>query len=124
MKAIPRNNRLYLAGPMRGKPHYNFPAFDAAAERLRQQGYEVVNPADMSREVGVEKVVTDPAVFNRLIAEELREVRACDAIYLLRGWERSAGTRDELEVALSHGLEIMVEGESEAWAEKPLAKAG
>lgn len=109
MKAIPRNNRLYVAGPMRGKPDYNFPAFDAAAARLRAQGYEVVNPAEMSREVGVEKVVTDPAVFNRLIAEELREVRACDAIYLLQGWETSLGTRDELEVALSHGLEIMLE---------------
>ena len=116
--------RIYIAGKMRGVPRHNFPAFDAAAERLRKQGYEVVNPADMSRDVGVEKVVTDPAVFNRLIAEELREVMACDAIYLLRGWERSEGTRDELEVALSHGLEIMVEGEGEAWTEKPLAKAG
>ena len=113
---------VFVSGPMTGYDGYNFPAFDAAAERLRKQGYEVVNPAEMSREVGVEKVVTDQAVFNRLIAEELREVRACDAIYLLRGWELSAGTRDELEVALSHGLEIMVE-DGEAWAEKPRAKA-
>ena len=103
------SKRLYIAGKMRGVPGYNFPAFDAAAARLRAQGYEVVNPAEMSREVGVENVESDPAVFNRLIAEELREVRACDAIYLLQGWETSMGTRDELEVALSHGLEIMLE---------------
>lgn len=101
--------RVYIAGPMRGKPEYNFPAFDAAAARLRAQGYEVVNPAEMSREAGVDNVESDPAAFNRLIAEELREVRACDAIYLLQGWETSQGTRDELEVALSHGLEIMLE---------------
>lgn len=104
-----RRRRAYIAGPMRGRRMYNFPSFDAAAERLRALGYDVVNPADMSRAAGVEKVVSDPAVFNRLIAEELCEVRACDAIYLLRGWERSAGARDELEVALSHGLEVMVE---------------
>ena len=103
------SKRLYIAGAMRGHPEYNFPAFDAAASRLRAQGYEVVNPAEMSREVGVENVESDPAVFNRLIAEELREVRACDAIYLLQGWENSLGTRDELEVAISHGLEIMLE---------------
>ena len=103
------STRLYVAGPMRGHPDYNFPAFDSAAARLRAQGYDVVNPAEMSRDVGVENGESDPAVFNRLIAEELREVRACDAIYLLQGWETSLGTRDELEVALSHGLEIMLE---------------
>lgn len=116
--------RVYTAGPMRGRQGYNFPAFDAAAARLRAQGYDVVNPAEMIREVGVENVESDQAAFNRLIAEELREVRSCDAIYLLQGWETSQGTRDELEVALSHGLEIMLEPPQEGlWRRKDLAVA-
>ena len=102
--------RVYVAGKMRGVPGYNYPAFHAAARRLRGEGYDVVNPAEMSEKYGPpEAIDADPAVLNRLIAEELQVLISCDAIYLLRGWETSLGTRDELEVAISHGLEIMVE---------------
>ena len=34
----------------------------------------------------------------------------CDAIYLLKGWESSKGTRLELEVALALGLDVIQEG--------------
>jgi hypothetical protein len=38
---------IYLAGPMRGRKFFNFPAFDAARDILLSQGYEVISPADM-----------------------------------------------------------------------------
>ena len=38
---------LYIAGPMRGYPDHNFPAFRAAAAALRRAGYGVVNPAEL-----------------------------------------------------------------------------
>lgn len=38
--------RIYLAGPMRGYAEFNFPAFHAAAARLREQGHTVFNPAE------------------------------------------------------------------------------
>ena len=31
--------RVYIAGPMRGRPFYNFPAFDKACSELNQQGF-------------------------------------------------------------------------------------
>jgi hypothetical protein len=44
--AATRAKRLYLAGPMTGIEDFNYPAFNAMAERLRAAGYEVKNPAD------------------------------------------------------------------------------
>lgn len=41
--------RVYLAGPMRGLPQFNFPAFDAGAATLEALGHEVFNPADRDR---------------------------------------------------------------------------
>lgn len=41
-----RANRVYVAGPMTGIPDFNYPAFNAVADQLRAQGYEVENPAD------------------------------------------------------------------------------
>ena len=38
--------RIYIAGPMTGHAEHNFPAFHAAAKRLHEAGWEVVNPAD------------------------------------------------------------------------------
>lgn len=41
-----RANRVYVAGPMTDLTDFNYPAFNAVADRLRALGYEVENPAD------------------------------------------------------------------------------
>lgn len=51
-----RVGRVYLAGPMTGIADYNFPAFNAAAARLRAVGFDVVNPADHGVVEGAEPV--------------------------------------------------------------------
>ena len=38
--------RVYIAGPMTGLPDFNYPAFNAAAAKLRALGLEVLNPAE------------------------------------------------------------------------------
>jgi hypothetical protein len=42
-----KKQRIYLSGPMTGIPENNFPAFHMWAERLRADGYDVVNPAEI-----------------------------------------------------------------------------
>ena len=46
-----------------------------------------------------------------MVETDLRELRNCDAIYLLPGWRRSKGTLQELGIAKKCGLEI-IDGES------------
>ena len=54
---------------------------------------------------------THQGMIRRLMELELAVVKSCDAIYLLHGWEKSAGARAELRVALDHNLEIILERE-------------
>ncbi len=42
--------KIYIAGPMTGHLHHNFPAFFAAEEMLKP-AYDVVNPARLSIEL-------------------------------------------------------------------------
>jgi hypothetical protein len=101
--------RIYIAGPMRSIEFYNFPAFDAAAERLRAAGHDPVNPADLDRAVGVnEHTEPLPEGFLRgAMKRDLSAICDCDAIALLPGWERSAGVKVELTLARFLGLQVI-----------------
>ena len=64
--------RIYIAGPMSGYPDLNWDAFDEKEKQLTSAGFEVVNPARMDREIGL-----DP--------------ERCDAIYLMNNFQFSKG---------------------------------
>jgi len=104
--------RYYIAGPMRGHPLYNFPAFDAAAVYLQQYDFDVVSPADMDREQGFdpEWATISDNEYEAAMARDLAAIEKCDGIYLLRGWERSQGARREVAKAIELGLSILLEG--------------
>lgn len=107
------SKRLYVAGPMRGYPKYNFPAFDHAAQRLREAGYEVVNPAELDRVEGVTEY-TDPlpeGFLRDAMKRDLREICDCDGIALLPGWLASAGVSVELSLAKLIQIEAKSVGE-------------
>lgn len=115
--------RVYLAGPMRGYPAFNFPAFDYAAERLRKQGFVVFSPAERDRDVHGTKLEDnatgneDEAASN--VGFSLREALKADmdwicdhanAIALLPGWEKSSGANAECALAKALGLTVTVLG--------------
>lgn len=117
---------VYVAGPMRGYPEFNFPAFKAASADLRDQGFVVFNPAekDVERHDGVDISVgnvtgsIDQASSQHgfSLREALRDdmVWICehaDAIYLLKGWEKSKGAQAELALAEALGIDVMFQGE-------------
>lgn len=90
--------KVYIAGPMRGIPEYNFPAFDYAARRLRQGGHEAINPAELDRVVGVHEWTT-PLPDGFMASAMKRDLVAicdhADGIVLLPHWRLSKGAAVE-----------------------------
>ena len=105
-----KRKTIYIAGPMRGLPNHNREAFNAAARRLAAEGWDAINPADISSVFGVFLLPFNERLLRAVMDAELAAIPHLDAIYLLRGWEWSEGARAELAVALAHGLMVMVEG--------------
>lgn len=102
-RALMAGRTVYVAGPMRGYPGQNFPAFDRAARLLRRKlGVVPVNPADIDRrEFGYDGSSELPAVtVNAMLQRDLREVARADALVLLPGWRLSVGANMEREQAL------------------------
>lgn len=103
---------VYLAGPMRGKTLFNFPAFDYWRDALLAQGHAVISPADMDRDAGFDPatlpadwdwdVIPQPPMFNMDAAmdRDIAGVRQCDAVFLMPGWECSRGAVAEHALAM------------------------
>lgn len=113
--------KIYLAGPMRGYPQFNFPAFHAAAARLRAQGHVVFNPAQRDEGVygtdfaagnktGDEKEATATYGFNlrEALAADMKFIcEEAEAIAMLPGWKKSKGATAEHATAEALGLEVI-----------------
>lgn len=116
--------KIYLAGPMRGYPEFNFPAFHAGAARLRALGHEVFSPAEADIERHGVDISAGNSTGDEALAKEqhnfnLREALAkdtayicleADAIALLPDWQQSKGATAEHALALALGLAVLYVG--------------
>jgi Domain of unknown function (DUF6378)/Domain of unknown function (DUF4406) len=108
-----QRNRMYIAGPMKGYPKFNFPAFDEAAGRARKWGWEVISPAEMDRAIGFDENRDGLEAFDMQAAQR-RDIEAIlslkpetDVIALLPGWEKSIGAQAEKALGIWRGLKIL-----------------
>lgn len=109
---------IYIAGPMRGIPRFNFEAFDRARDELIAAGWNVISPADMDRQHGfdVDGLVDDAMDWHRpellgfdlqaAIDRCLAAIAQCDAVYALPGWRDSRGASAEIAVAKWRGIPV------------------
>lgn len=86
-KTLPQ--ALYLSGPMTGYPESNYPAFFAAAERLEEAGYHVLNPAKPGNR----------ASYEELMRADIKLLLDSDAVATLPNWWASNGARIEVNLA-------------------------
>lgn len=99
--------RVYLAGPMRGFPLLNFPAFIRAGLHLRGLGHEVFNPAEKDLAAGFDPAKDKPLPLSEYMKKDLPAVCGCDAIVVLPGWEKSVGADIEVYVARKLGKLVL-----------------
>lgn len=89
--------RVFISGPMTGYAGFNRAAFNNAERTLKSQGHVVLNPA----------VLTDGLTQAQYMDICLAMVRCADAIFMLPGWEASAGARAEHALAEKLGHRIL-----------------
>ncbi|WP_129991868.1 DUF4406 domain-containing protein [Rahnella sp. CFA14(1/10)] len=94
--------KVYIAGPMTGLPHFNRPAFQQAAINLSFEKHLPLNPA----------ILPDGLTEADYMAIALTMLQRAEAIYLLSGWQFSAGARAEHALALKLGLEVIEQRDS------------
>jgi hypothetical protein len=110
--------KIYLSGPMRNYPDFNFPAFHAARESLRDQGHVVVCPAERDLEQGFDpkrSIAEQDFDVDAALAYDVAALPTVDAIALLPGWQYSAGCAVELERAIELDL-LILNLLDESWA--------
>ena len=89
---------IYISGPMSNLPEFNFPAFYQAAEKLRELGHTVVNPAEINPDAGL--------TWEQCMRADIKALCDCDILATLPGWEDSKGAH--LEVHIAHRLGITI----------------
>ena len=108
--------RYYLAGPMQGRPQFNYPLFDSVSKALRKIGYDIISPSEMDDDEVRAAALASPdgkPQDKTLVADKTwgdflsRDVKMIadelDAIILLPEWDTSKGANLEAFVSVMVG---------------------
>lgn len=94
---------VYISGKITGDKDFKR-KFLKAKIKLIKQGFNVINPCDISIYEGF-------LSYEQLLHIDFALIDVADAIYLLKDWTDSNGARLELNYAKSKGKEILYEKE-------------
>ena len=91
--------RIYIAGKITGELDYR-DKFKKAEDKLKEMGHIVVNPTMLPDGLGTHRDYMDICI---------TMLSKCERIYLLTGYEKSAGAKEELLFARREGLKVFFE---------------
>lgn len=95
---------VYLSGRMTGLPEYNYPAFFALEDKIKElanSDVDVVNPANVGEQEGWEF----KDYLTRCLLDMLQ--LGVNKVVTLDGWELSKGARLEVHVAKELGIPVV-----------------
>jgi len=101
--------KIYLSGPISGKPDFNRKAFQSAKDKIIKEcspvtDIEVVNPLDIADLINVEFIergnFREPA-WEDYMKRDITELMGASCVYLLDGWRDSRGANVEHFLALT-----------------------
>ena len=93
--------RIYISGGITGVENYR-ETFSRAHEELTKGGHDVINPAFYAD--------TLPKLsYEEYMKLGLHFLNMCDAIYMLKGWQKSCGANREYGYALATDKIILEE---------------
>lgn len=105
-QTIPIGSMIYIAGPMRGRPEFNFPAFESATTDLRRKFYQAYSPHEYDLANGFDptKGTLESWDAKAAFKWDLSMVIDSDAVIMLDGWNNSGGTLLEAHAAIAVGV--------------------
>ena len=92
--------RVYISGGITGVPDYKENFYNAEV-KLKDLGYSVINPAK------VNDILPTDMSYDEYMEIDYKMLDMCEAIYMIPGWNKSNGSKLELERALSRKIRIM-----------------
>ena len=95
--------RIYISGPITGRPNNNKEAFTNAKELLLSHGFEVVNPHDLET-----LKPHDQMSWNDYMRNDIKALMDCNLVAVLEDWHESTGARLEVELAHRLGMEVLL----------------
>lgn len=104
--------RLYIAGPMRGYPQFNFQKFDEVCKRVEDAGHIAIGPQRLDRLFGInehsleEQDITPALMRNFFRRDCIAITDEAEGVVMLDGWECSSGSRFEYALATALGLPV------------------
>ena len=94
--------KIYISGPISGHDlEERRKAFALAQKRCEEAGYDVFNP--MSNGLPANSSTAEH------MKRDLETLLQCDSIYMMNGWNHSAGCHTEFVVATSIGCSFVFE---------------
>ena len=98
-----KGHRVYIAGPITSRLDTYKLHFASAKAKLEKKGHLVMSPHVLP--LGFD--------WEDYLEISIEMMTSCDAVYVLKGWEESKGTKLEIELAKKYKMEIIYEGEGD-----------
>lgn len=85
---------------MSNYPQFNYPAFHENAKFLRAKGWDIISPAELDAEIGIDaNTVMTEERYLEVIKHDYAALLECDSIIFMPGWEKSRGAKLESDFA-------------------------